>query len=115
MRCLGLHNQIFVDIVLCFNTILNEEGETLDIEDDIVFHQEVGDVMEGAGSVVGMMDSITPHIAVTNVSRKMEVNGVSSNSEGLTSIEELSVFNSGSNQTLVLVFGTDDDDGSHLI
>ena len=25
MRCLGLHNQILVDIVLCFNTILNKD------------------------------------------------------------------------------------------
>ena len=109
------NGKIVLQCVVLLNTILNEEGETLDIEDDIVFNQEVGDIMEGAGSVVGMMDSITPHIAVTNVSRKMEVNGVSSNSEGLTSIEELSVLNSGSNQTLVLVFGTDDDDGSHFI
>ena len=61
------------------------------------------------------MDGISSHIAGAHISRKMEMDGISSNSECLTSIEELSVFNSGSYQSLVLVFWTDDDDCSHFI
>ena len=71
--------------------------------------------MKSASSVVGVMNGISSYIASADITRKMEMDGVSSNSESLTGIEELSVLNSGSNKSLILVFGTDDDDGSHLI
>ena len=94
---------------------LQEERETLDVEDDVVLDQQVGDIMKGAGSVVGVVNGISSDIACAHISRKMEMDWVSSNSESLSSIEELCVLNSGSHKSLVFVFRTDNNDGSHLI
>ena len=71
--------------------------------------------MECASSVVGVVNGIATDVAGAHVARNMEVDGVATNPEGLTHVGELSVFNPGLNDELVLVLGADDDDGSHLV
>ena len=102
------------DVVL-LNSVLEEEGESLDAVCNILLNQKVHDVVECASSVVGVVNGIATHIAGAHVARNMEVDGVATNPEGLTHVCELSVFNPGLNNKLVLVLGADDDDGSHLV
>ena len=94
---------------------LQEERETLDVEDDVVLHHEVGDVMESAGPVVGVVDGVPSHVAGAHVAGQVEMDWISAHSEGLSSVQELGVLDPGLHQELVLVLGTDDDDHSELV
>ena len=65
--------KVVLDGVVHLHSILKEKCQTLDVVGNIVFHCGVGDVMESAGSVVWVVDSVTPNIAGVHGSRDMEM------------------------------------------
>lgn len=59
---LNKHSQVVLQDVLRLNAILDEEGPTHDVVDDVVLHQQPVGVVDGYSPVVGLMDCTTPHI-----------------------------------------------------
>ena len=117
-------SKIVLDDVVHLYSILQEKSETLDVESNIVLHNGIADIMEGAGSVVRVMDGITPDIAGVHISSDVEVDGIPltcksierstfyanlpSNPESLSNTCQLSVTDSCFHQPLVLVLGTEE-------
>lgn len=84
------HSQVVLQDVLGLNAVLDEEGTAHDVVDDVVLHQQPVGVVDGDGPVEGLMDSTTPHVGlVVDVSHQMPVDGITSESEGLSCMEEL--------------------------
>jgi hypothetical protein len=61
----------------------------------VLSHSEVVDTVNGASSVVRLLNSVTLNVRVVDDTNQMEVNRIPTKLEGLPYIEELDVLNSG--------------------
>jgi hypothetical protein len=67
----------------------------LNVIGNVLSHSEVVDTVNGAGSVVRLLNSVTLNVRVVDDTNQMEVNGIPTKLEGLPYIEELDVLNPG--------------------
>ena len=67
----------------------------LNIVGNVLSHSEVVDTVNGAGSVVRLLNSVTLDVRVVDDTNQMEVNRIPTKLEGLAYIEELDVLNPG--------------------
>jgi hypothetical protein len=67
----------------------------LNVVCNILSHSEVVDTVNGAGSVVGLLNCVALNVRVVDDTNQMEVNGISSKLEGLPYIEELNILDPG--------------------
>ena len=120
----GEHGQVVLQDVVLLNSILKEEGKSLDTVCNILLNQKVHDIVECASSVVGVVNGIASDIAGVHVSSDVEVDRIPltrksiecstfyanlpSNPESLSNTRQLSVADSCFHQPLVLVLGTDE-------
>lgn len=82
--------QVVLQDVLCLNAVLDEEGATHDVVNHVVFHQQLVGVVDGYGPVEGLVDGAAPDVwLVGDVSHQMPVDGVASQPEGLSCMEDL--------------------------
>ena len=63
---------------MCLSSVLNEEGVTFDIESDILSQSKVVDTVDGASSVVRLLDGVSFDVGIVNDTYKMEMDGISS-------------------------------------
>ena len=72
----GEDGEVVLDDVVHLDSVLEEEGEALDVVGNVVLDGGVGDVVKGAGSVVRVVDRVASHVAGVHVSSDVEVNGI---------------------------------------
>ena len=70
------HSQIVLDGVVHLHPIFEEECQSLDVVGNIVLYNHVRYVVEGASSVVRVVDGISTDVASAHVSRNVKVNRV---------------------------------------
>ena len=85
----------------------------LNIVGNVLSHSEVVDTVNGAGSVVRLLNSVTLDVRVVDDTNQMEMNRIPTKFEGLPNIEELDVLNPG--DQVLLAIGMHHDVGAILI
>ena len=83
-----LHNQVVINVVLCLNSILNEDSVSLSIISNVIFNSKVVGTMKSEGSVVAIMDSVVLGIRLMDSTDHVEMDSVSSDLEGLPYVME---------------------------
>jgi len=90
-RSHSLHDEVIFDVVVGFNSILNEDGMTLNFISNIVFNSQVMSSVKGKQSIVSLMGCQTLSIRVVNCTDHVEMDSISSNFESLSSVMELNL------------------------
>ena len=108
-------SQVVLQDVVLLDSVLNEEGEPLDVEHDVVLNKQVVDSVDGAGTVKRLVDGVASDIRSRHIAVDVEVNRVPTNPEGLTNSVELGVTDPGSKKVFVDLLGMDEDDRTKLI
>ena len=96
----GEDGEVVLQSVIDLNTVLQEERQALDAVDDVMLDYHVGHVVQRDGAVVGVVDSVAPHVAGVHVARQVEVDRVAADSEGLASVLKLNILDPSLDQAL---------------
>lgn len=84
------HRQVVLQDVLRLDAVLDEEGASHDVIDDVVLDQQSVRVVDGDGPVEGLMDRAASNVGlVVDIAHQMPVDWVTTQSEGLTCMEDL--------------------------
>ena len=109
------HCQVVLDNVLCLDTILQKVGVAHDIESNVALNKEMVDAVDGHSSVEGVMDATSSDIGTGDVAVHVVMDGVASETEGLSCMSHLNVLEPAMHQVLVLLFGKEHDLGTKLV
>lgn len=86
VRSSGEQSQVMFEEVMSLNGIFNEESMTLSVISHILSNSQVVDTMDGASSVVSLMDSVTLDVGIVDITNQVVMDRVSTKLEGLTDI-----------------------------
>ena len=94
-------SQVVLECVARLNPVLEEERAAHHVIQHIVFNEQVVRVVHVHGSVEAVMHAAATHVRAGHVAVQVEVDGVAAESERLTRVGELDVFQSADDQSLV--------------
>jgi len=99
-RTLGHYNKVVVDLVVAFNSILNEHVVAHDVVDNVLEDSEVACAVHCEGSVETLMHRVALDIRIMHIADHVEMDSISTQLEGLTHVSELYVLKSGSERVI---------------
>lgn len=99
---LSQYSKIVLQIVLSLSCIFNEERMAHGLIGHIIGHSQIVHSVNGACSVISMVNGIAPHVRFVDGSYHMEMNWVSAKLECLAHISQFDVFNSANDRFISL-------------
>ena len=107
--------QVMLEHVADLNAILQKESAAFDVVDHVVFNSDVMCAMHIDGPVETAMDGTAANIWEWRLPMEMEMDGVTSQTEGLPHIGQLHIGEATNHQILVRTDWLHDDLGTKLI
>lgn len=93
LRLSNLNCKIMVIIVICLNSVLDEERVTHSVVSNVFFDSKIVNTMGGYSSIIWVVNCVTYYVGFVNISYHMEMNRVTAKLKGLTNVLHFDIAN----------------------
>ena len=94
MRGLDRNDEVMLNQVASFHTVLNEDVVAHAVVQYIMLISQIPGTMNRSASIKRIMDSVIPHVRFSHLANHVEVNWIATKLEGLSNIDEFCLFDS---------------------